>query len=382
MSESIYLLVVFCAVAAVAEWLGRLPVGRWLGGAIISLLVGFLLANVGLVPTVADAPPFYDHVISVAAPAAIFLLLIEVRLQDLKRAGLPMLVAFGIGAVGTMIGVAAAFWLTGAEQWLGRYAAPVAGMYAATYIGGSTNLTAVALQYGVTDDRALFAAANLADAAAGLSWLALLLVLAQLLRRLPGTWPGPAATDAAPIDRPRPASLASIVTLLALALAALWASRRISAWTAEAGIAVPDMLILTSIALLAAQVPAMQRLGGASMLGMYGVQLFCAVIGASCDLEALAGLGHTGELLLLFVTLVVLIHGLVQFGVGRMLRLSPAVLAIASSANIGGAVTILPIATGFRRMDLLLPGILVGTLGNAIGTYAGFLMVGLLQSAT
>jgi uncharacterized membrane protein len=36
-------------------------------------------------------------------------------------------------------------------------------------------------------------------------------------------------------------------------------------------------------------------------------------------------------------------------------------------------------ATGLRRMDLLLPGILVGSLGNAIGTYAGFLMVGWLQ---
>jgi uncharacterized protein YecT (DUF1311 family) len=40
----------------------------------------------------------------------------------------------------------------------------------------------------------------------------------------------------------------------------------------------------------------------------------------------------------------------------------------------------MPIATGLRRMDLLLPGILVGSLGNAIGTYAGFLMVGWLQS--
>jgi uncharacterized protein YecT (DUF1311 family) len=70
---------------------------------------------------------------------------------------------------------------------------------------------------------------------------------------------------------------------------------------------------------------------------------------------------------------------LFQFGLGRLLRLSPATLAIASSANIGGALTIMPIATGLRRMDLFLPGILVGSLGNAIGTYAGFLMVGWLQ---
>jgi hypothetical protein len=84
----------------------------------------------------------------------------------------------------------------------------------------------------------------------------------------------------------------------------------------------------------------------------------------------------------LFVALVLLIHGMVQFGLGRLLRLSPEVLAIASSANVGGTLTVMPIATGLRRMDLLLPGILVGSLGNAIGTYAGFLMVGLLQSVS
>ncbi len=379
MTDSIYLLAVFCAVAAVAEWLGGLPAGRWLGGAIISLLIGFLLANVGLVPTVANGPPLYGYLISVGAPVAIFLLLLEARLQELKRAGLPMLVAFGIGAVGTLVGVATAFWLTGAEEWLGRFAAPVAGMYAATYIGGSVNLTAVALHYRVTDERALFAATNIADAAVGMAWLASLVVLAQLLYRLSGRQPEPAATDPGPIDNPRPASLASLGMLLALAFVAFWVSERISAWTAGSGFAVPAMLVLTTIAVLAAQVPAVHRLGGARMVGVFGVYIFCAVIGASCDLEALAGLGRIGGLLVLFVTLVVLIHGLVQFGLGRLLRLSPEVLAIASSANVGGTVTVLPIATGLRRMDLVLPGILVGTLGNAIGTYAGFLMVGLLQ---
>jgi uncharacterized membrane protein len=82
----------------------------------------------------------------------------------------------------------------------------------------------------------------------------------------------------------------------------------------------------------------------------------------------------------LFVALALLVHGLVLFGVGRLLRLSPETLAIASSANVGGTLTILPIARGLRRMDLLLPGILVGSLGNAIGTYAGFMMAWWLQS--
>ena len=380
MTDSIYLLAVLCAVAAVADRLGRLPAGRWLGGAIISLLFGILLANVGLIPTIANAPPLYEYLIAVGAPVAIFLLLLDVRLQALKRAGLPMLVAFGIGSVGTLVGVATAFWLTNADEWLGRFAAPVGGMYAATYIGGSANLTAVALHYGVTDEPALFAATNVADSVAGTLWIAALVVLAQLLHRLLRTHPEPTIADAGQIEEARPVTLAGVGLLLALALGGLWLSQRMSAWTAQSGAQVPTMLILTTVALLAAHIPAVHRLGGARMLGVFGSYLFLAVIGASCDMEALAGLGRAGGLLVLFVALVLLIHGLIQFGLGRLLRLSPETLAIASSANVGGALTIMPIATGLRRMDLLLPGILVGSLGNAIGTYAGFLMVGWLQS--
>jgi uncharacterized membrane protein len=77
----------------------------------------------------------------------------------------------------------------------------------------------------------------------------------------------------------------------------------------------------------------------------------------------------------------VLVHGLVQFGVGRLLGLSPEMLAVASSANIGGAGTILPIARGLDRMDLLTPGMIAGALGNATGTYAGFMMVWFLRHA-
>jgi uncharacterized membrane protein len=380
MTDSIQLLAVLCAVAAVAEWLGRLPAGRWFGGAIVSLLLGMLLANVGLIPTAASAPPLYGYLISVGAPVAIFLLLLEVRLQALKRAGLPMLAAFGMGSVGTLVGVLTAFWVTNADEWLGRFAAPVGGMYAATYIGGSANLTAVALHYGVTDEPVLFAATNVADSVVGTLWLAALVVLAQLLHRLLGTRPGPAVVDTGEIEQARPLSLVGLGLLLALAFGSLSMSQRLSAWTAELGAQVPAMLILTTLALAAAHIPAVHRLGGARMLGVFGSYLFLAVIGASCDLEALAGLGRIGGLLVLFVALVLLIHGLVQFGLGRLLRLSPETLAIASSANVGGALTIMPIATGLRRMDLLLPGILVGSLGNAIGTYAGFLMVGWLQS--
>jgi len=154
----------------------------------------------------------------------------------------------------------------------------------------------------------------------------------------------------------------------------------LAAILANLGVTLPAILVLTTLALVAAQVPAVQRLGGASTLGIYVAYLFLAVIGASCDFKALMEMGHIGGMLLLFVALAVLIHGVIQFGAGRLLRLSSDTLAIASSANVGGAVTIMPIARGLGRMDLLVPGIVVGMLGNAIGTYAGFAMAWFLQA--
>jgi len=103
-----------------------------------------------------------------------------------------------------------------------------------------------------------------------------------------------------------------------------------------------------------------------------------AVAGTCCDIGALARMGGLGAMLLLFVILAVLIHGLVVFGLGSWIGLEQEVLAVASSANIGGATTTLPIAEGLKRPDLLLPGIVAGSLGAALGTYAGFAMAWLL----
>ena len=211
-------------------------------------------------------------------------------------------------------------------------------------------------------------------------WIAVLVVFVQVLHRFAGTVPEQVDGESAPDEDRHSVDLTGLGILLALAFAGFWMSERLAAWTAELGFAVPAMLILTTIALLAAQVPLVQRVGGSRMLGTFGAYLFIAVIGACCDIEAVSNLGSIGGLLLLFVAVVLLVHGLIQFGLGRMLRLSPEVLAIASSANVGGAMTIMPTASGVRRMDLLLPGILVGTLGNAVGTYAGFMMVGFLHA--
>ena len=49
-------------------------------------------------------------------------------------------------------------------------------------------------------------------------------------------------------------------------------------------------------------------------------------------------------------------------------------------ANVGGASTTLTSAKSLGREDLALAGILVGALGNATGTYWGFLIAAFLRN--
>ena len=139
-----------------------------------------------------------------------------------------------------------------------------------------------------------------------------------------------------------------------------------------------SVLILTTIALVLAQIPAVARLQGTRLLGMFAVYLFLAVIGAFCDLVRLAEMGGTGFLLLGFAATLVVVHGVVTFGAARALRLDPDVAAVASQANVGGGTSALAVARSLGRPDLVLPGILVGSLGNALGTFLGFWVAAVL----
>lgn len=387
--NELYVLSVLLASAAFAEWLAHRRGFRLVGGALIVIILVAVLANLGVVPTYsASAPALYGQLIAVGAPVAIFLLLLDVHLAALKRAGGPMLLAFGLGALATVTGVSVSAWFTGASTWLGEWAAPFTGMFVATYTGGSANFNALALHYDVMREGVLYAGANAVDNTVTAFWIGALLVLPGLLRRwLPARAPrrifdpeAEAMIDdgrAVAHEASRP-DLFSLAVLLALAFSGHWASVAAAGWLATHGVAVPSILILTTLALLVAQLPSVQRLQGAQMLGTYGSYLFLAVIGAFCDFSALAELGRLGLQLVSFVGLAVLIHGLVLFGVGLLARADPDLLAIASTANIGGSTTVLPLARGLGRDELLLPGILAGSLGSAIGTYLGFMVAGLM----
>lgn len=385
-ADPLWVTAVIAAVIVAAEWLVRNTPLRHFGSALLVILLGALAANLEIIPSASDATPLYDGVFAYLAPLTIFWLLLEVNLKAVRAAGVPMLVMFLLGAGGTMLGVLAAVAVVGRDAF-GALTAPLAGMFAGTYTGGSVNFNAIGLHYRVVEEGAIYAGAVAVDNLLTAVWMVATLALPALMQRLAPRPRVARAEVAADYDELRhhhdteTVSPMDLGVTLALGAGALWLSEVLTGALAAVGVPVPSILVLTTFALLLAQHPRFAALTGARVLGIFGVYVFLAVIGAHAEIAALAALGALGVTLLAFVVVVVAVHGLFTFAAGWALKQDWEVVAIASQANIGGGTSALALARSFDRPELFLPAILVGSLGTAGGTYLGFFVAGLLGAA-
>jgi len=381
-------LLVLCVLAlnvVGSELLVRRTPLRHLGTALLVILTTAACANLGWIPTATGGVALYDAIFDPVGYLAIFLLLLQVDLRDVRRAGAQMIALFLLGALGTVLGVVAGMALLGGAERFGELHRALGGMFVGTYVGGSLNFNAIALAYGVTEHPILLAGANAVDSGLTTVWMALGIVIPRALGRLLGRarteGRAPAVLDdraAIDEDTERLHAL-DVAACLALSTAALlasrWASERFEALT---GIAVPMVLFLTASALLLAPLPWVKRMRGARTLGMFGIYLFLAVIGALCDVGALRATGALGVSLTLLVCTILCVHGVVVFGAAVLLRLDLEAASVASQANIGGGASALALARSLGRGDLGLPAILVGSLGSALGTFLGVLTLEIL----
>ncbi len=99
-TDPLILLSILALVIVISEWLATNTALKHLGTALLVIMLAAAIANIGLIPTASIAPPLYSDIFGFIAPMAIFFLLLEVNLRDVKRAGLPMLFAFLLGAAG------------------------------------------------------------------------------------------------------------------------------------------------------------------------------------------------------------------------------------------------------------------------------------------
>ena len=373
-NDPVYVLVILCLVIVLGVYAAKTKLGKKFGAALIIILLAAVLANLKLIPSASNSIDLYTLIFKYVAPISIFYLLLNVNLTSIKQAGFPMVGLFLIGSLATTLGILLSWFILSPEKVLGEDGKVIAGMLTGTYTGGSINFNAIALEYGFQEKGILYAGTIAVDNVITTLWIIATLALPVFLNRLwKGTKVSKVKTDLLN-ETPQEEvgiDLTSLVWLTFLGIAAYYVSDIISDFLTQ----VPSILILSTIGIVLAQTKFVSNLKGSHHLGLYLVYLFCAVIGAYCELNAVSELKEIGIVLFQFTGLAVLLHGMIVILIGGFLYRDWEMIAIVSQANIGGAPTAIALAETFDRKELILPAILVGTLGNALGSYLGFFVV-------
>lgn len=381
-TSPLYVLSLLCLIVVLSEWLVRRTFLRHLGVALLVILVTAIIANIGILPagSTAERPvPTYEAIFAYIAPISIFWLLLRVNLKELFQAGLPLVILFLIGSLGTTLGVVIGMWAINGHESIGELYYAVGGMFVGTYTGGSVNFNALALNYDIVKEGTLYGGSVVVDNIITTIWMIVTLAIPSTLGFL---WKkskkgGAVEQEKKEVDLGIEMDTESIHPMdfaitLALGMGALLVSNALADWAKASGFGIPSIIIITTIALILAQLPITKRLKGAQMLGMFSVYLFLAVIGAFCDLAALKGMGELGGVLLIFALITVAVHGVITLTAARLMKMDLEEVAMVSQANVGGGTSALALARSLGRSDLVLPAVLLGALGNAVGTFLGF----------
>ncbi len=386
-STQLFIFAVLCLVVVLSEVLVRKTWLKHFGTALLVILITAVLANIGLIPTSSTAEnpvPVYDFTFSTLAPLSICWLLLQVNLKDILKAGLPIIALFIIGSIATAVGVIIGMKIINGSETIGPLYAAIGGMFTGTYTGGGINFNAVALHYDVMKEGVLFGGTIAVDNIVTALWMVLCIVIPKALRKF---WPkrkntsskGSGEVDLGILEDTESMHPIDLGYTLLIGAGSLALSNFSSDFLSNHySVNIPSIIILTILALILAQFPFFNKMKGPRLLGLFSVYLFLCVVGAYCDFAALGNIGRLGLTLMLFALVIILVHGLIIFGIARLFRLDLDMAAVASQANIGGGTSALALARSLGRKDLVLPAVLIGSLGNALGTFLGFWVAGIL----
>lgn len=352
--------------AGIGFWAERTRWGAKLSGAVVTILVTFILSNLRIIPV---SSPTYDIVWSNLVPLAIPLLLFKADLIRIVQETAPILVAYLLGIVGTVIGTIGAYYLLplGADDW------QWAGVFSASYLGGSIDFGPTAKALGLYSED-LLNAGIAADKLIMILYLVLLFTLPSI-KQMSRIFPLKHSIrniNIEPINRSNSQSQDTL-RLIDISL-----SLSISALVCAAGYGTADWLGLSEIRILmiTALMVALatlfshdlEKIRSADKIGMLLLQIFFAAIGASANIEAALA---TRPILFLFAALIVAIHLSLLLLAGRLLRLELDELAIASNASVGGPTTAAAMAKAKGWERSIVPGIVCGTLGYVFADFIG-----------
>jgi len=353
-----------------------------LGPVFLCYAVGFLLSLV--IPETSLAMDISEVLIPIAIP----LILFSADLSSVKRLAKPMLNSFLL-MIGAVVVVACAGYFLFRNTLSEAY--KYAGMIIGLYTGGTPNLMAIGAALSVSDTHIVLA--NASDVVVGgVYFLLLISVMPRLARKFLPAFPaavGETSTDdatyAAGLEKnfipvKEPFSVKSILrrmpVLLLGVLSLAVAAGLALLITGELNVIV-IMLVVTSCGIGFSFFRKVRNAPGSYSTGQYLILMFSFGIGLSFQFDAIKAES------MLFLGM----FALAQFGavllhllLAKLFKIDADTALITSTAGVYGPAFIAPAADALKNREVVLPGLVCGILGYAIGNYLGIGVAFLLKA--
>lgn len=354
----------------------KVPILKKLGSVFLCYAAGialsFLLKALGAELTLAS------DAASVLVCVAMPLILFSANIPALKNLAKPMLISFAINTV-VVIGIAAAAYFifrnTVAE------ADKLSAMMVGTYTGGTPNMFAIGKGLGASSDLILYAQTS--DLiAGGIYFFLLISVIPKLMGRfLPAyRFTGKNVKNESE-DYNNTVKRASfknylLIILLGIACAAVamgiclvLPSKYGNTGLAKLGEHTAIIMILvTTFGIALSFVKKVRNCPGSYSAGQYFILMFSAAMGMCFDVSMISS-----QAIMVLVVLLVIQFGtvIIHMLLAKLFKIDSHSAIMTSTAGVFGPAFVIPVAKALKNDEIILPGILCGILGYAIGNYLG-----------
>ncbi|RLD36695.1 MAG: hypothetical protein DRI73_00190 [Bacteroidetes bacterium] len=356
-------------------------------GAVVAICGGMLVSNTGILPA---ESPSYDVVWNYVVPLTIPLLLIKTDIRIIFKKTGPLVGAFHISVLGTIIGsivaVALLHTLVDKLELIGP-------AMTASYIGGSANFVAVVSMFHPPKD--LVNATLVADSGVMLIYFILLISIPgmKLAKRFFPEMGKPKTLTGMDMSKqnedywkPKPIGLIDIGKSLSIAFLIAAISAKVSSIFGA-----PEMpgilkvilgqqyLLLTTLSVLFPIIfpKTARNITGNEELGTFLIFIFFVMIGLPASITKVI---TEAPVMILFCAIILLFNFLITFIIGKLLNYDLEVLVMAGVITSGGPMNGVAIAISKNWRNLVFPSLMLGVWGYVIGNYIGYVMGMLLKA--
>lgn len=340
-----------------------------------------LSTTFGITPSSSE---LYSFVSAYILPFGLLLLLLSTDVKATLRLGPKAIFLFLSGTIGVIIGAPIAMAIF--QPFLPEDAWKGVAALAGSWIGGTANMAALTEAVGTPSD--VLSPIIVVDTVVGYTWMGIMIALAGYQDQF-NRWNKADNSVVEKINaqigeiaakRAQPIAVPQLLGILGLGFGVSYVVRRFAetdilptSSVLSAGTWTIMIIAAIGVALSFTKVRELDDYG-ASNIGYAGIYLLLTTIGAKADLAAVVEAPAYIGLGIVWLA----IHILVIFMMARLLRAPLFFVAVGSQGNIGGTSSA-PVVASVFQPALAPVGLLMGILGNVVGTYAAVLTAWLAE---